>query len=388
MAVKQESRHEVITALRQTYNQVRRPEKQKVIDHAVEITGYDREYARRLLARGVPTKDPMRHRAGRGRTYKFGTLEVMVVAADATGWICSKRLVAALPDLLPALEKEGAIHVSPEQRAQVLSLSASTIDRRLASERRSHRPRGLSTTRPGFLLRSQVAIRTVTPWMEEVPGFLEIDLVAHCGSSSGGDFVYTLTAVDIATGWTECVAIRNRRQYAVLQALNALRRRFPYPIKGIDCDNGSEFMNAALVRYCATHRWVFTRCRPYHKNDQAHVEEKNGSLVRQLMGYDRYEGAASTTQMNIIYGIVHGYFNYYLPTLKLITKQRVGARIHKTYGTPVTPYRRAVTAGLIPDGEKTPLLGPMAARKRIDKEVTRLTTMRARDTGLFTTRAA
>jgi len=318
-----------------------------MIDQAVALTGYDRDYVRRLLKSGVPPTDPTHRRTGRGRTYKHTVLEAVVVAAEATGWICSKRLVAALPELIPALEKEGALRLTPTQRVQVLSLSASTLDRRLAQERRAHRPRGVTTTRPGALLRSQIPIATMTPLADQRPGFLEIDLVAHCGDAAAGDFLYTLTAVDIATGWTECAAVRSKRQFAVIVALNGLRRRFPFPIHGIDCDNGSEFLNAAMVRYCERRRWTLTRSRSYHKNDQAHVEEKNGSLVRQTIGYERYEGGRAATQMNIIYTLLHGYVNYYLPSLKLIGKERIGSRVQKTYGPPQTPYQRAKEAGVL-----------------------------------------
>jgi len=305
-------------------------------------------------------------------------MDAVAIADEATGWICSKRLVAALPDLLPALEKEGALALSPSVRAQVLALSPATIDRRLASERRAHRPHGLSTTKPGSLLRSQIPIRTYTPWEEEAPGFLEIDLVAHCGASAAGNFVYTLTAVDIATGWTECAALPNKRQLGVLAALGDMRRLFLFPIRGIDSDNGSEFLNEALVRYCRRYQWTFTRCRAYHKNDQAHVEEKNGSVVRQLIGYDRYEGANAASQMNAIYAMLHGYLNYYLPAFKLIGKERIGARVRKHYAPPATPYRRASDAGVVVSGYPAePVHGPLSYRRLIDKDLDILHQMRA-----------
>ncbi len=250
MNVRRDSRYEVIETLRKHFLGAKRAEKGALIAQAVELTGYDRQHARRLLHRGLPKKRLDRHRPGRSRTYKHSVMDAVAIAAEATGWICSKRLVAALPDLLPALEKEGALALSPSVHAQVLALSSATIDRRLASERRAHRPHGLSTTKLGSLLRSQIPIRTYTPWEEEVPGFLEIDLVAHCGASAAGNFVYTLTAVDIATGWTECAALPNKRQLGVLAALGDMRRLFPFPIRGIDSDNGSEFLNEALVRYC------------------------------------------------------------------------------------------------------------------------------------------
>jgi len=379
MSVKRESRHEVIEKMRRGYAETGRQGKTQVIDQAVELTGYDRDYVRQLLKRGVPRKDPTRHRAGRGRTYKHSVLDAVVMAADATGWICSKRLVAALPDLIPALEKEGALTLTPSQREQVLRLSARTIDRRLAVERRARRPRGLVTTRPGSLLRSQIPIRTVTPQADESPGFLEIDLVAHGGASGAGEYLYTLTAVDSATGWTECAALRNKRQFSVVQALHDIRQRFPFPIRGLDCDNGSEFLNAVMVRYCTWRGWTLTRSRSYHKNDQAHVEEKNGSLVRQLIGYERYEGIPAAEQMTLVYSLLHSYFNYYLPTLKLERKERVGSRVHKHYGPPLTPYRRAQEAVVLgPHVPTSPPYGPLALRQRLDRELAHLYALRVR----------
>jgi hypothetical protein len=224
-------------------------------------------------------------------------LQALAVAAEATGWICGKRLVAALPDLVPALEREGALRLSAAERSALLGLSAATIDRRLAERRRLQRPRGLATTKPGSLLKSQIPVRTYTAWDEQAPGFVEIDLVAHCGTSTAGEYVCTLTLGDIATGWTECAAIANKGQRAVLAALGRLRARLPFPLRGVDCDNGSEFLNAHLVRYCHAEQLTLTRCRAYHKNDQAPVEQKNWSVVRQLVGYDRYEGAEAVAAL-------------------------------------------------------------------------------------------
>ncbi len=264
MNVRRESRHEVIDTLRRKYVGATCAEKGALITQAVEQTGYESQYARRLLHRGAPKKRLGSRHPSRSRTYKHTVMDVIIVAAEAMGWICSKRLVAALPDLLPALEQEGVVTVSATVRTQVLSLSAATIDRRLSVERRAHHPHGISTTKPGSMLRSQIPIRTFTPWAEETPGFLEIDLVAHCGDAAAGDFVYTLTAVDIATGWTECVAMPNKRQFTVRAALQDLHHVFPFPIRGIDCDNGSAFLNETLLAYARVRRWTFTRARAYH----------------------------------------------------------------------------------------------------------------------------
>jgi len=310
-----------------------------------------------------------------------------MVAAEATGWICGKRLAAALPELIPALEREGALVLSADLRTAVCALSAATIDRRLAAARRQQRPRGLSTTKPGSLLKSQIPIRTYTPWDEEEPGFLEIDLVAHCGTTTAGEYVHTLDATDIATGWTECAALANKSQLSVLAALQTLRERFPFPLRGIDSDNGSEFLNAHLLRYCTQEELTFTRCRAYHKNDQAHVEQKNWSVVRQLIGYDRDdrdEGPEAVAQLTRLYALLHPYLTGYLPTMKLSGKERDGARVRKHYDQPRTPYRRAEQGGvLVPTAADAfaALLarsGPLTLHRQIDAALAALWTLRVK----------
>lgn len=223
MGVKRESKHEVALALHRRYRAARRAEKGRLVEEFVAVTGYNRRYAQTLLRHGPPGPGVRRRRGGRPRLYSAGVIAAVAVAAEATGWICGKRLVAALPDLVPALEREGALRLTAAERSALLGLSAATIDRRLAARRREQRPRGLTTTKPGSLLRSQIPVRTYTPWDEQAPGFVEIDLVAHCGTTTAGEYVCTLTLVDIATGWTECAAIANKGQRMVLAALGRLR---------------------------------------------------------------------------------------------------------------------------------------------------------------------
>jgi hypothetical protein len=353
-------------------------EKGRLIDEAVAVTGYHRRYAQALLRAGVPYSGPRLQRGGRPRVYGRAVVQALRVAAEATGWICGKRLVAALPDLVPALEREGALRLTAEERNALLGMSAATIDRRLADQRRLERPRGLATTKPGSLLKSQVPVRTYTPWDEQAPGFVEIDLVAHCGTSTAGEYVCTLTLVDIATGWTECAAIANKGQAAVLAALGRLRACLPFPLRGVDCDNGSEFLNAHLVRYCQAERLTLTRCRAYHKNDQAHVEQKNWSVVRQLVGYDRYAGAEAVAALEGVYALLHVYVNGYLPVMKLVGKERDGARVRKRYDVPQTPYRRAEAASVLrPDAQEAfaaqvAAMGPLHLRRQLDAALAQL----------------
>jgi Integrase core domain len=382
MAVRQMSRHELAMALQTRYRKARRLEKSRILDEFCAATGYHRKYAIDVLGHGPPRKRPRLHRVGRPATYGREVVRALQVVAESTGWICGKRLAAALCDVIPALEREGALTVLPAVRQSLLRLSAATIDRRLAPARQRAKPRGLMTTKPGSLLKKQIPIRTYTPWDDQRAGFVEIDLVAHCGTSAAGEYVCTLVMTDVATGWTECAAVPNKGQRAVLAAVRELAERLPMALLGIDSDNGSEFLNAHLLGYCREHGITFTRCRAYHKNDQAHVEQKNWSVVRHVVGYDRYQGVASCEELNRIYLPLHPYLNGYLPTMKLIGKERKGSQVRKRYDTPQTPYHRVLAAGVaLPErqNEFDHLLhesGPMTLRRQIDAALERLWVLR------------
>jgi len=386
MGVRRGSKHEVIDALRRGYQAAGRVEKGRLIDEVVAVTGYERRYAQRLLRGGTPYHGPRLRRAGRARQYGAEVTRALEVAAEATGWICGKRLAPFLPEVIPALEKEGALRLDDAVRAAVCGVSAATIDRRLAESRRQHKPRGLVTTKPGSVLKSQIPLRTYTPWDEEAPGFVEIDLVAHGGTAAAGAFAYTLDAVDSATGWTECAALPNKSQVAVVAALRVFQGRFPFPLRGIDSANGSEFINALLMGYCDMERLTFTRCRAYHKNDQAHVEQKNWSVVRQMSGDDRYEEADAVAQLDHIYRLLHLYVNGYLPVMKLVGKERDGARVRKQDDTPRTPYRRASAAGVLDAEASAPFAalrehtGPLTLRRQSDAASAALWERRVRPT--------
>lgn len=321
-------------------------------------------------------------RRGRPAVYGPATTAALEVAAEALGWLCGKRLVAALPAVVPALEAEGALRLTPDVRIALLGISAATIDRRLAVARARARPRGLGTTKPGSLLKQQVPIRTYTPWDDQRPGFVEIDLVAHCGTTTAGSYLVTLDVVDVATGWTECVGVLNKGHAAVFAALERARARRPFPLLGIDSDNGSEFLNDHLVRYCQAAQLTFTRCRAYHKNDQAHVEEKNWSVVRQLVGYDRYEGEAALTQLERVYDLVRVEVNGWLPVMKLVAKEREGAKVRKHYDAPTTPFARALAADVVSAQAQATFsaqvraLGPLALRRQLDRALEQLWALR------------
>ena len=370
MRVKQASKHELAGAVRERYLRADRRGKAAILDEFVASTGYHRKAAIRLLRAGPPA--PRRGHGGRPRSYSSVVVGALRVAAEASGWLCGKRLAPFLEELVPALEAERALGLSDDDRAALVAMSPATVDRRLAPYRRQLRPRGWGTTKPGTLLKHQVPVRTYTPWEEERPGFLEIDLVAHCGTTTAGHYLNTLVATDVATGWTECVAIWGKGQAAVVEAVGQVRDRLPFPLLGLDSDNGGEFLNAHLLRWCTDQRVTFTRSRPYWKNDQAHVEQKNWSVVRKLIGYDRYESRAALAALQAVYAPLRLWTNHWQPALKLIGKERDGARVRKRYDTARAPYRRVLaSAHLSPaarrrlDAEHT-ASGPVALRRSLD----------------------
>ncbi len=242
------------------------------------------------------------------------------------------------------LEQHGELHLERATKEQLLALSPATADRLLQAERERTPLRGLSTTKPGTLLTEAVPIRTGTDWEDAQVGFVEVDLVAHCGESVKGEYVYTLTLTDILTGWTECLAVRNRGQQAVFRAIVHARARLPFPLRGIDSDNGVEFLNHHLVCYCQDEQLTFTRSRPSKKNDQAHVEQKNWSIVRHLVGYDRYEGQSAWDALQDLYESVRLSVNFFQPSLKLLSKERLGSKVKKTYDEAKTPYQRVLVS--------------------------------------------
>ena len=233
----------------------------------------------------------------------------------------------------------------------------------------------MSTTRAGRLLKHQVPIRTFAEWDAARPGFTEIDLVAHGGDSAHGEYVHTLTLVDVATGWCEFRAVPYRSQRDVFAALQVQRERLPFPLLGIDSDNDGAFINAHLLRYCEAEHLTFTRSRPNKKNDQCHVEEKNGSVVRRTIGYDRYEGEPATRAFNALYDGLRLWVNFFQPSMKLVAKHRLGSTVRKTYDRPQTPYQRVLASPHVSEQDKQVLrdifqaLNPLALRQELDRRL-------------------
>ncbi|MGH2506011.1 MAG: tyrosine-type recombinase/integrase [Ktedonobacteraceae bacterium] len=301
-----------------------------------------------LLSRGSKKREGKRQRK---RKYDQAVLDALLIVWKAAYRVCSKRLIPFMPVLVEALIRHGHLDISETVKEQLLSVSPATADRLLKPERRKY-GKGISTTKPGYLIKKHIPIQTFTAWNDVVPGFMEADLVAHCGENVRGQFLHTLTVTDIATGWTELGALMGKGESDVLQEIADIKESLPFPLLGFDTDNGGEFINYGLVEWCSQNNITFTRSREYKKNDQAHVEQKNGSIVRQLIGYDRYEGIESWQLLSQLYRIARLYINFFQPCLKLISKWRDGARVHKRYDTAKTPYQRILLSPSVTDESK------------------------------------
>ena len=369
------SKHELLEAIRPRYLKGDKSEKSRILDEFCAATKYHRKYAIRLLKHGPAAKKLKK--TGRSKIYQGEVVTALTQIWEICGRICSRRLHPFLPEIVRVLEQHQELILSAEVKQLLLQISRASIDRCLKPARFEHR-RGLSTTKPGALLKKAIPVRTFTPWEDERPGFEEIDLVAHCGETTAGQYLNTLTVTDLATGWTECLAIQHKSQHLVAEAIRELRLRLPFALLGIDSDNGSEFINDLLFNYCQNEKITFTRSRPYRKNDQAHVEQKNWSVVRHVIGYDRLETEAEWLILKAIYTDLRLYVNFFQPVLKLVGKERVGEKVIKRYDTATTPYQRVLNSPYNSETVKIYLrqqyaqLNPVTLRNQIDANVARL----------------
>jgi hypothetical protein len=371
----QRSKRELLEEIRPRYLKAKKSEKKTMLDEFVATTGYHRKYATRILKHGRPRRSGKKH--GLAKVYQGEVVVALEQIWEICGRICSKRLHPFLPEMVKVLERCGELQLTEQTKTLLLQMSRSTIDRCLGPARFAH-PHGLSTTKPGSLLKKAIPVRTYTPWEEDKPGFLEIDLVAHCGGTTEGQYINTLTCVDLSTGWIECLAVRQRTQQAVFEAIQTMRTRLPFFLLGLDSDNGGEFINDLLYQYCLTEKITFTRSRPYKKNDQAHVEQKNWSVVRRLIGYDRLETEAEYLLLDSIYADLRLYANFFQPVLKLVSKEHVDKKLLKRYDQAATPFQRVLAAKDIPFETKARLtnlyvqLNPVQLRNTIDAKVDKL----------------
>ena len=300
---------------------------------------------------------------------------------EAAGGICGKRLEPFIPELVAKLQEWEEIRITTQVGERLCATSASTIDRLLRPYKVRGLRRPLSTTKPGSLLKAAIPIRTFTEWDEGRPGLVEMDLVAHCGESTEGFYLNTLTSVDIASCWVESQAVCGKGQDRVGGAVHHLASSLPFPLLGLDSDNGGEFINHRLYSYCLREGITFTRSRPYKKNDNAHVEQKNWSVVSRLVGYERYSSKAAFAQLQKVHRLVGLYGNFFQPVMKLRRKTRHGARVHKVYDTATTPYQRLLQSGVLTGREQDALirtyrtLNPVRLKAQLDRALETLSTL-------------
>jgi hypothetical protein len=338
------TRKELTEVAAERYQTSNHAEKTRVLDEFVDITGYHRKHAMRLLRGEAGAQTGGRRRR---RIYDEAERNALVLLWEASDRVCGKRLKALMPVLIEAMERHGHLELAAEIRAKLLAMSAATIDRALARVREGL---GRRRRRPAaHALRSSIPIRTSADWGDPSPGFVEADLVAHSGPSARGSFIQTLVLTDIATGWTECAPLIVREQTLLSTVLTELRKQLPFALLGLDTDNDTVFMNETLKAYCDAANIAFTRCRPYRKNDQAFVEQKNGAVVRRMVGYRRFEGLEAATLLAELYRSARLFVNFFQPSFKLIAKRRDGARVRKTYSAPMTPHQRLAADVRTPD---------------------------------------
>lgn len=335
---------EYAAVVRPRYKTARKAEKTKILDEFCQTTGMHRKAAVRLL-----NKDARPRLAGRGRRKRYGAamLEVLVRLWQVSDRLCGKLLKPVIPDLLLALERHQELIVSDEVREQLLSISAASIDRLLRIHKRAglRQPRRRQSHQSS--VQRQVPIRTWSEWSGAPPGSVQADLVLHCGESTEGFYLTTLCVIDVATGWTELQAVWGLGQQRVGTAVHRARQRLPFELKSLHTDNGSEFLSQTLYSYCQAQQIGFTRGRPYRKNDQAYVEQRNYVAVRRLVGHDRLSSKEAFALLDQLYGLLRLQLNFLRPVRKLVRKQRLGAKVVKHYDRPLTPYQRLLANGCL-----------------------------------------
>lgn len=347
------------------YQKASKHEKGIILSELTFLTGYHRTYASWLLSNhgrkirvshGLVIETEVNRNSKpkrqRERIYGDKVLRALTKIWLIMGCICGKRLAPILKEIIPRLKEHNEIHLDRETEQKLFKCSPATIDRLLRKEKKKFELRGKSHTKPGSMLKSQIPIRTFSEWNENMPGFLEIDLVGHEGGDPTGQFIQSLNAVDICTGWTEPDAVRNKAEKWVSESIDETKKRLPFALLGIDSDNGGEFINNHLYRYCIQNKITFTRARKYRKNDNCYVEQKNYSVVRKYVGYYRYDTEEELKALKELYKHLRLYINFFQPVMKLKEKVRVGSKVIKKYDTPRTPYQRVLESKHVPENKK------------------------------------
>ena len=396
MRLTMQERKRVTKAMGRQYRRGMKKDKGVIVTQFVEATGYNRVYAARLLRNhgkrvvvkpGIVVEGSTRVKRkppGREKYYDEAVFEPLKKLWRIADHICGKRLVVFVRQTLPCLVRNGELRIDPEVQGKLMRISAASIDRLLAPQRKKYELKGRSGTKPGTLLKHQVPVRTFADWDDAQPGFLELDLVGHDGGSTANEYCQTLDATDVATGWSEQIAVPTKAQRWVFEAIEEMRNRLPFPLHGLDSDNGSEFINHHLVSYCEQNHITFTRSRAGRKNDGCYVEQKNWTIVRRFAGYGRYEKDDACKCLNDLYLVVREYVNFFMPSQKLIEKVRDGSRVTRRYDAPQTPYQRVLASDAVDASTKRRLkrryatLNPAALKRRIEALQNELVTLTAR----------
>jgi hypothetical protein len=384
MPLTMSEKRSVTNVMKEEYRKASKRQKGQMLDELCKLTGYNRSYASRKLRQAKQTRsdkkvrEVLQRRKGRKKTYGPECLGPLIKVWAVLDTACGKRVAAGMDDVLDAMIRSGEIMLDVEVEAKLRRMSASTIDRLLVCEKKKMCLKGRATTKPGSLLKSKIPIRTGTEWNEGMPGFVEMDTVAHCGDTVRGQYVVSLDVTDIETTWSEQRACFNKAEKHVFAEVKEIRARIPFKVKGMDSDSGSEFINNEMYRYCKKEGILFTRGRPYKKNDGCHVEQKNWSIIRQTIGYGRFETQAECDILNEIYDRLRLLTNIIMPSQKLIFKGRDGGRIIRRLDTPLTPYRRVLASEHIDEATKRRLtvlfntLNPAKLRREIVELVAKL----------------
>lgn len=389
MELTMKERKSITRRFAEEYKKTTKKEKTNILNNFIKITEYNRSYARFLLRNhgkiirlnsktiliGDINKKIKRNRPGKYDTTILDTLKKIWALCD---YICGKRLVHILPEILSKLKQFNRIEITDEVHNKLLTISAATIDRLLKNEKKKITIKGKKHTKPGSILKNQIPIRTFADWEDKKPGFLEIDLVGHDGGNVSGDFAFTLNTTDVATGWCEVQAVKNRARIWTQKALEEIKQRLPFKLLGIDSDNDSAFINDHMFQFCINNKITFTRTRSNKKNDNCYVEQKNWSIVRRTVWYYRYDTEEELNLLNKLYGYLRLYVNYFQPSMKLIEKERIGTKIKKKYDKAITPYQRVLNFNEIPQDVKEKLkfeyesLDPFELKIQINKIQTKL----------------
>jgi len=372
MKLKLVERMAIANVFKEKYQLASKGQRSLILNEFIQITGFNRNYASQLLRAQHPhsTRRQLRLRTP---YYDESVLKALKAVWEIMDYICGKRLVGIIPELLRKMEQFNEPTFAPEIKAKLLQISASTIDRLLRPVKRKMGMKGTSMTKSVKYLVDQIPIKTFGEWKDSQPGYTQIDLLAHNGGNVFGGFLYTLCATDVSTSWTTCTLVRDKTKFEMLKSLFLMKKTLPFPLKGIHADNGAEFINYAIIEFARKYNIKFTRGRPYKKNDNPHVEQKNYSVIRRTVGYLRYHEPEHARWLRELYHYLNLYTNYFQPSMILLEKHREGAKTIRKYDEPTTPFQRTMNSQSVPPETKSHIqkvyetLNPAELRRQIDR---------------------